>query len=115
MMLVEYDPHDEILCMLSCCLRAAVFRSGTLSKQRRRYTSRLAGVGWRSGKHALLTLSADQPEQREEDGRGMGVRYRRAGRFADQPDHRRQWALSNHPNTNECCPECRGREIAREI
>ncbi len=108
-MLVEYDAHDEILCMLSCCLRAAVFRGGALSKQRRRYTSRLAGVGWRSGKHALLTLGADQPKQREEAGRGMGVRYRRAGRFADQPDHRRQCALRNHPNTKDFCPECRDR------
>ncbi len=36
MTLVGYDARDEILSMLSCCLRTSVFHGSTLPKQRRR-------------------------------------------------------------------------------
>src|SRR5258708_35776051 len=95
---VGYDARDEILVMLSGYLRALVLRSGTLSRQRERRETRLAGVGRRSGKHALLAVGADQPKQREEAGHGMDVGYRRARRFAAHPDPRRQCALRDHAN-----------------
>src|SRR5260370_10472624 len=109
---VGYDARDEILAVLSGRLRTPVLRTGTLPRQRARCETRLAGVGRRSGKHALLAISADQPKQREEACHGVDVRYRRARRFADYPDHRRQGALRNYANTKNFCALCSDPGIA---
>src|SRR5260370_29473644 len=83
---------------------ASVFDAGSLSTERKQ---RLAGVGWRAGKHALLAAGANQQKQCKEAGRGLDVRYWRAGRFADKPAHRPQCALRNHPDTKNFCPRPR--------
>src|SRR5260370_18234115 len=91
---------------------ASVFDAGSLSTERKQ---RLAGVGWRAGKHALLAAGANQQKQCKEAGRGLDVRYWRAGRFADKPAHLRQGAFRNHPDAKDFSPRRRDREATFEI
>src|SRR5690349_20121213 len=110
---LRYHSQDENLPMLrsfvlaSMCHRRAFPEKGIADG--------LAHLGWPDRNRSLFQAGPDQPKQREKTHYCLDLRYRRAGRSADQSNCCRKRSLRDYSDAKNLCAGCRVGEITLEV